>query len=248
MFLLAFLFVISAFSQVEKGYFYLKNGTIVKGKYQLFNGEIHIKSAGNFWVFEPSEVDSITKNRERIVSLGEKISSVSPFFYRFEAGLLVGNSQNDQSAPFSLQGSANYEIVEHFSAGLGFGAEFLRETYLPVFLNFEYKIKNSDSSPYLFLKGGYEVALEDGSPMYYNIIPLWSNFYYPWYNDVENEKAKGGLMLNPGVGYSRMFAPGLGISLAFGYQFHRLHYKVTNDYRIDVDYSRLTIKIGIIFK
>lgn len=61
------------------------------------------------------------------------------------------------------------------SAGVGIGFEFLKETYLPAFVNIEYKLRNSYSTPYLFLKTGYEVPLEDANPIYnYEIQP----FYY----------------------------------------------------------------------
>ena len=59
--------------------------------------------------------------------------------------------------------------------------------------------------------------------------------------------AKGGLMINPGVGYQWMYSSGFGMSFAFGYQFHRLHFKGENDYGLDIDYNRLTIKLGFIF-
>jgi hypothetical protein len=58
---------------------------------------------------------------------------------------------------------------------------------------------------------------------------------------------KGGFIINPGIGYQRMFSSGFGMSLAFGYQFHRLSYKGENDYQLDIDYNRLTIKLGFIF-
>jgi len=54
-------------------------------------------------------------------------------------------------------------------------------------------------------------------------------------------------MINPGAGYQRMFSSGFGMSFAFGYQFHRLHYSGENDYGLDIDYNRLTIKLGFIF-
>lgn len=211
------------------------------------DGKVHIQSAGNLWVFEPSEIDTITGIHENKVRLLEEYSSDSPLFYRVEAGLLIGNSQNSQSAPFSFHASANYKFTDRFSLGAGFGTEFFKESYLPVFLNVEYKFKDSYSSPYFFLKGGYEVALEDGGGVYYDVYPMWSNYYYPWYQGVETLSAKGGVMLNPGLGFSRMFAPGFGMSLAFGYQFHRLHYSADKDYGLDIDYNRLTIKIGILF-
>ena len=46
-------------AQSEKGYVYLKNGTILKGKYEYFNNleKIKIESAGNLWIFNANEVD-----------------------------------------------------------------------------------------------------------------------------------------------------------------------------------------------
>ncbi len=133
---------------------------------------------------------------------------------------------------------------------MGIGLEFLKETYLPLFVNIEYKLRNSYSTPYLFLKTGYEVPIEDANPVYnYGIQPYYYD-YMPWpYPDIYNQEldSKGGFMINPGVGYSRMFSNGFGMSLAFGYQFHRLSYKDENDYQLDIDYNRLTIKLGFIF-
>jgi hypothetical protein len=54
-------------------------------------------------------------------------------------------------------------------------------------------------------------------------------------------------MVNPGVGFKHMFSTGFGMSMAFGYQFHRLSYSGKNDYQLDIDYNRLSIKLGFIF-
>ena len=78
--------------------------------------------------------------------------------------------------------------------------------------------------------------------MYYDIWPG------PWpRNNSKPLDAKGGFMINSGLGYQRMFSSGFGMSFAFGYQFHRLSYSGENDYRLDIDYNRLTIKLGVIF-
>jgi hypothetical protein len=44
-----------------------------------------------------------------------------------------------------------------------------------------------------------------------------------------------------------MFSSGFGMSFALGYQYHRLNYKTDEDNQLDIDYNRLTIKLGIIF-
>jgi hypothetical protein len=68
----------------------------------------------------------------------------------------------------------------------------------------------------------------------------------PEYYNTELD-TKGGFMINPGIGYQRMFSMGFGMSVAFGYQFNRLSYKGDNEYQLDIDYNRLTIKLGFIF-
>lgn len=237
-------------AQSLKGRVYLKNGTILKGKFKYSENmeKLQVESAGNLWVFEANEIDSVTTTNSFRYKEPEQNISNSAFFLRTEIGLLVGNSENSQTAPFSFTSSVNYNIDPKFSIGAGIGIEFLKESYLPVFLNLEYKFRNSYSTPYLFIKGGYQVALEESRTVYYNdYYPIWSSVA-PWPNySQENMDAKGGLLINPGIGYQRMFSSGFGMSFAFGYQFHRLQYKGENDYQLDIDYNRLTIKLGIIF-
>lgn len=250
LFLFALFIVYSTFSQSEKGYVFLKNGTILKGKYSYFNDskKIRVESAGNTWVFDAAEIDSISNGRvKKVKELKSEIPETF-FFYRTEMGALIGNSENNQSAPFSLTSSVNYTFRPKMSAGIGTGVEFFNESYLPVFLNLEYKFRNSWSTPYIFVKGGYEIALEESGSIYYDVYPVWSSVWPgPYYNQGKM-KAQGGIMVNPGFGYMHMFSSGFGLSCAFGYQFHRLHYKGENDYALDIDYNRLSVKIGILFR
>lgn len=253
LFTFAVLFTFSGFAQSEKGHVYLKNGTILKGKYEYTNaGKLRVESAGNIWVFDAAEIDSVAGRRASRLAQTEHLPQYSRIFYRAEAGVLAGNSQNSQSAPLSFTGTVNYLITPQISAGVGFGAEFLKESYLPAFVNAEYKLRNTWSSPYFFLKAGYQVPLEDSRDIYYDVQPYWVSTSSFWpgpqpshsYGELD---PKGGVLINPGIGYSHLFSPGFGMSLGFGYQFHRLHYKGENDYRLDIDYNRLTVKLGFIF-
>lgn len=247
LFIFAAILAFPVFSQTEKGYVYLKNGTILKGKYQKKDGKLLIESAGNLWVFNSSEIDSITNQKVKRAKLMQDFSANTLVFYRTEIGLLIGNSENSQTAPLSFTGSVNYAATPQFSAGLGFGVEFYKESYLPVFLNLEYKIRDSYFTPYFFLKGGYQIPLEEGGAVYYDYYSLSSSIWPGSYYAQDKLKAKGGIMLNPGIGIMRMFSSNIGMSVAFGYQFHRLHYKADKDYALDIDYNRLSVKIGIIF-
>jgi hypothetical protein len=251
LFTMALLLAYFSFAQSEKGHVYLKNGTILKGKYQYTDaGKLRVESAGNIWVFDAAEIDSVAGRRaSRVAQIG-KLPQYSRIFYRTELGVLAGNSQNSQSAPLSFTGTANYLVTPQFSAGAGFGAEFLKESYLPAFINVEYKLRNSWSSPYFFLKAGYQVPLEDSREIYYDVQPYWNSSIWPGPSPAHSYgklDPKGGVLINPGIGYSHLFSAGFGMSLGFGYQFHRLHYKGEKDYGLDIDYNRLTVKLGFIF-
>jgi hypothetical protein len=248
--LLGLMLILPAFSQTEKGYVYLKNGTILKGRYAYSEDlqKIKIQSSGNLWIFDAAEVDSISSRRVRTMEDGMQGTTQRKFFYRTELGVLAGNSDNSQSAPFSITGSVNYQIDTRFSAGLGLGVEFLKESYMPVFANLEYKFRSLASSPYVFLKAGYQVPIEESNAVYYDVVPLWMSYWpYPDVSGNDPLDAKGGFLINPGVGYQHMFSPGFGMTFAVGYQFHRLSYSGIDDYDLDIDYKRVTVKVGIIF-
>ncbi|MBT3383995.1 MAG: hypothetical protein HN778_13515 [Prolixibacteraceae bacterium] len=249
LFVIASLLVISVFSQSEKGYVYLKNGTILKGKFQYSDdlNKLKVESAGNIWVFNASEIDSVSNLRVKKAKVDES-SEIDPvFFNRTELGILAGNNENSQPAPFSFTSSINYHINKKLAVGLGLGIEFLKETYMPAFLNVEYRLRDSHSTPYVFLQTGYQVAIEESRTVYYDVYPAWSSVWPgPDYGQ-ENLNAKGGILINPGIGYLQMFSPNFGMSFAFAYRFHKLHYAGEKDYGLDIDYNRLAVKIGIIF-
>ena len=247
---LTVLFTLPALSQTKKGFVYLKDGSVLKGRYSHsgHDQKVVVLSAGNTWVFDASEVDSISSNRLYDRSFHGNYANESKFFYRADLGVLVGNRDNSQSAPFSFTGSVNYQLQPKLSLGLGAGVEFLKESFLPVFLNAEYKFRESLSTPYLFLKMGYQAPVEKSNAVYYDVIEPW--YDYIWWPGPVNEQrldSKGGFLINPGVGFQRMYSPGFGLNFAVGYQFHRLNYSGKNDYELDIDYNRLTIKLGIIF-
>ena len=169
LFIITLLLIIPSFAQNEKGIIYLKNGSILKGKYRYSDdlNKLQIITAGNTWVFNAAEVDSITNLRDRRIQNYRTDNLNSSFFMRTEIGVLAGNSDNSQTAPFSFSSSLNYQIEPVVSVGLGTGIEFLKESYLPVFLNFEYKFRNTYSTPYLFLKSGYLFPLGESNEIYY---------------------------------------------------------------------------------
>jgi hypothetical protein len=208
-----------------------------------------VESAGNIWMFDAGEVEYVQEKKSFRKSFMEDLPYPKGFFTRSELGFLAGNSQNSQPSPFSFTTSGNFALGGRFSIGVGAGAEFLKETYLPAFLNLEYKFRPTWSSPYLFVKGGYQVPLEDSREIYYDVWPAYSSVW-PWpgpAHDYGELNPVGGIIVNPGIGYSHFFSAGFGMSVAFGYQYHQLAYTGEKDYQLNIDYNRLTIKLGFIF-
>jgi hypothetical protein len=155
-----------------------------EGKYQYTEdlSKLQIESAGNLWIFQADEIDRVTSSKAKLTNEFKEPVVNSPFALRTEIGVLAGNSGNSQSAPFSFSSALNYSILPKLSAGAGIGLEFLKETYLPAFVNIEYKVRNSYSTPYLFLKTGYEMPIEESNEIYNGIQPV---YYYdiwpgPW--------------------------------------------------------------------
>jgi hypothetical protein len=250
------IFSINTFAQGGRGQVNLKNGSQIKGRIISKNdkGDVVIKSRGNIWNFQSSAVDTIFYSYDVTMApiedenIKEKKYNL---FNQVEVGFLIGNPDNEQDLPFSFNYSINYKATEKFSVGLGAGAEFIKETHLPVFLNLQYTIRNELFSPFIFLKTGYQFSIEDSRTSYYDLIPdgyyrstNWpGNLYY----NVESLSSKGGVILNPGVGFRGMFNRNFGMSCAFGYRYSRLRYAGDDSYKIDIDYNRLTIMLGIIF-
>ena len=249
--LFVFFLVFATNGQTRKGKIYLKNGSVIKGKITETEGSetIRITSSGNLWVFPLHEIEKIDYS---LVDKNKEAGDSDPDFSNHtQMGVMIGNSENSQMAPFLLHSSLNYIVDEKIQAGLGLGVEFLKETHLPVFVNFEYRLRNAWFSPFFFLKTGYCFPIEDSRTVYYDVIP---EFYYLsssiwpgyWYN-YEELQAKGGFLFNPGFGFTNMFSQHFGMSFSAGYRFTRLHYTGEQDYRLDVDFNRLTLTLGIIF-
>jgi len=241
----------------ENGFIHLKNGSILKGRY-IYSSDLEklrVVSGKNTWVFEASEVELITKNRPARRYSDEKESEeyeVSPpkFFNLTEVGILAGNPDNSQSAPLVLGSSLNYTFWKNMSAGAGVGIEFLKETYMPVTANLLYKFRDTRFTPYAMLQAGYQVPVEGSRTVYYNVVPahvssrvIWPG---PWPVQQEPMTAKGGLLFNPAVGFFSHSRTGYGFSMSVGYRFHRLRYSGENDYNLDIDFNRLSVKLGII--
>lgn len=240
------LFLIPAFGQRTKNdVVYLKSGAVIRGQLITHDVEtVKINSAGNLWVFNVSEVDSVSRHKKPVP---EKLAG-NNYFFDVSFGILKGNPDNSRSAPFSFTASANFKVTNRFYLGGGLGAEFMEETYMPAFVQFQYRLRDSRFSPFINLQAGYEVPLEESRQI--QSYPYYDyNSYYPYYPPVtEKLNANGGFLINPSFGFHQTISENLGWFFSFGYRFHRLNYSGENNYKLERNYSRLSLKIGFTFK
>lgn len=243
---IAGLFLIPAFAQKsKKDLVYLKSGGVIKGQLITYDAEIvKINSAGNEWVFKMAEVDSVSRFAKAVreKGLGQN------YFFDTSAGVLVGNSGNNQSAPFSFMSSVNFRIDRNWSVGAGLGTEFLEESYMPTFAQIQYKFRDTKFTPFFNLQAGWQVALEDGNRSHYtNYYPTSTSSYWPYPQTSEKLNAEGGFMINPSIGFQRFTSENFGWFFSFGYRHHQLNYTGDNGYELETNFSRLSLKIGFIF-
>ena len=236
---------------------YLKNGSIIHGqiiepsgstnqasdpqRFKNPEGLIKIRTKdNNLWVFKASEIDSISHSPSKgLVSNGH-----TGYYNLTEAGILAGNHVNKYKAPFSLMNINGWQFKNRFSIGAGAGVEMMSETYLPVVADFRYRIKQQGANPFFAIQGGYSFALDKPDAQYvYSYTGIWGGS-----GSTLAMKAKGGFLVNPMVGISTAINENLALNFSLGYRMMRQRYKREDNYLIDADYNRLTVKIGLLFQ
>jgi hypothetical protein len=165
-----------------------------------------------------------------------------------EGGMLIGNPDGEDSAPFVFHSYMNYTFVRNLSFGIGTGVEFMRETHLPVMFNAMYRFRSKNVAPFTSFQAGYLLPLE--SRKYYHIA-YYDNYSYPNPGEL---KAKGGLMANYSIGIIIRLTDDLGMTIAAGYRHHRLKYSANvedDHYALDLvrttDYNRFSLTVGLLF-
>ncbi len=161
-------------------------------------------------------------------------------------GVLSGSSQNRQVAPFSFQSLMLYQFDEHIAAGLGLGVDFLEETYLPLVVDFRYYLRGTRFSPFVFTQAGYSIPTDKSASQ--DIINDHYNIWPGFYPQPEDVKPQGGFQMNPGFGIRHMFHKEFGLEISFSYRYQRLNYQYSSSTRLEMDYTRLNIRIGILFQ
>ena len=247
------------YPKFEKGYIEFKDGRIIKANY-LYSPEfdkVRIATGKESFVVDASQIVRITKKKpgsgrerkETIVENRYSESGKNHFFFS-ELGVLPGNPGNPDKIPLIFHTSVNYNFFGKFSAGMGAGVEFYKETYLPVSINGLYKFRNTRVTPFAGLQVGYQVPIEGSRTKVQNVLfSPRSDIYWPGIIPRDTYlKAQGGILLNPSLGVIWQSQSNVRFTFSAGYRFHRLgYYNKDLQYNLNVDYRRLSLKLGLIF-
>jgi len=234
----------------KKDMVFLKSGSVIKGQLITYDAKVvKINSEGNSWVFNVENVDSV--KRHEVKKYGKARVSYETaismkYFFDTSLGVLIGNSANSHDAPFSFMISMNYKLTDRLFLGAGLGAEFLDESYMPSYGQIQYKFRETRFTPFVNFQVGYMVPLEDGNH-YQNIYYANNSYYYPGQQNNQKLNAEGGMFFNPSIGFQCFTSENFGWFFSFGYRHHQLNFSGENAYKLESNYSRLSLKIGFIF-
>lgn len=236
--LIAILLIITVFQssgQKVKDVIYLKNGSMIYGTLmEISNNQYKLKgSDGSIFIYSTDEVDRYAKEAPDFA--GRKKSGVT---FALEAGLLVGAQTNEYKAPFSFNAVAGYTIEKKNTLGIGSGAEFLEKTFVPLFFEYRYTIRDKRVSPFLFFRSGILMHVGDDDD------PDNNNYYY-------KTDYKGGASLTFGTGLS-WAREDVETYLSFAYRYAQTSYVQKEGYpqqkaTYENNYNRLEVKFGFRF-
>ena len=164
------------------------------------------------------------------------------YFNHTQVSLLIGEESEDQTRKAmipSFQTVTGLRLGEHFGIGLGVGVEPFRYVAFPVFMSGYYFLSDKKIAPYFAAKAGYAFANS------HKRLAISSYYYNGDFNN------KGGLMLNPEIGF-RIKMPYFDMTLSGGYRFQHLESRISAKdspytYKHKVDYHRVSIALGIMF-
>jgi len=104
--------------------------------------------------------------------------------------------------------------------------------------------------PFVSLQSGYSIPLggEYTQQYYYAYDTYVMGKYTGSVQQAQDVSARGGILVNPSVGIHTQISDNLALTFSAGYCYMRHRYGKRETYKLDVDYNRLSLKIGLQFK
>lgn len=208
---------------------YLKSGSVIRGEIIEIKQDEHIRirySGSNELLIPVADIDRIKQGDDGLHY------NTSGYMNRTGLELLSGTGNNT----FRFATIHGVHFNPHLSAGIGIGITPYNDplNLIPFFTDFNYRLLKANTSPYLYLKAGYNFSMYDE-------------------NDDENlmNRHSGGLLLNPGIGIDFNFESGFGWYVQAGYNIDQSTYEFdgwgTEVIRTDLSYRRISIGMGLTF-
>ena len=233
--LVIFLFVPYLAAQ-DIDHVYLKNGSVIRGNIIEIEPADHVKVqdlCGNIWYYNTADVMKITSEPYNQTSKSKQDLAFEPGFANMTSlGFLIGSTYNAQVAPFSLLTVNGWRNKLGLFTGLGFGVEFLKTNYLPLFADIRYDFIKGDVVPYAVIKGGYSFPMSSSKEEY--------NTEYNYF---------GGALAGAGVGLKIKTRNSFAWDITLMYRYQKTSYKEIYDwnnqeYNYSDLYNRLELRLG----
>jgi len=227
--LLSLAFFIPASSQKTCDVVYVNNGSIIRGKLAEQNDSVIkiMTCCGSLFAFRVNEIIRVTNEKCNTSPL---MNSRQGYMNFTTMGVLIGSSENQKSASFSVLMEHNYRFNKIIALGGFMGYEQLNESVMPLGANIKLFIPAGGSDLYLGFSGGYSVSLDKPE-------------------DMAIKKATGGGMFSTEIGVIIPVSVGSAISFAIGYRYNELHYQLNDwyfgDYEQNNTYNRFMMRFGI---
>lgn len=164
------------------------------------------------------------------------------YYISLSSSLLAGGNEYGNTGSVSLHLSNGFRFRNGLSAGFGSGVEKLDVTVIPVYADFRFHPMNTRVSPFVYLKSGYGIPLNNDEALSYT-------YYY------HNPEEKGGFMFNAGTGVAIYSWRGNAVNIGLGYRYQQLIFRqiggigpqmTTNE--VVTRFNRIEVQFGFIFR
>ena len=173
--------------------------------------------------------------------------NVGKIFNHTEVGKLAGPNTNQQTSPTIANTSFNYMVSQNLGVGVTSGVEFYHNAYVPLAANFIIPFNNNKTRPFLHIQGGTLLPVGKSEVTIYDLQQYYKLSITQYPNNTKLE-SKSGFMLNPALGIITEVNNNLDVSFSLGYRYQKMNFAGTNDYKIETNMNRLSIKAGFILK
>lgn len=229
------LFSVSALLGQSK-LFILKDSTFFEGQivnqYEdqlIINTGIEVLSVHKDEVLSTYKTKTVIKNYESKLLTFQNITDI---------GVLAGKRDGNEKYSFSFNMVNGVEYKERFSAGLGFGIEFMDINVIPVFGDIRYTINKGDLQCFVGMQAGYVLPLEKSEDDL-----NWNDYIY--------EK---GFFYNPMVGFKANFNKSKNAFIvSLGFRHMNIVGERWDDWWVDTRYERefiydrVSFRVGYVF-